>query len=426
MKAESPKQQNGGLFLKSLMLCMSVLVINLYACAKTPNLKSKVIDNCKIIKVPSDFSTISEAVSHAKDGDCIILDTGHYEINDVEINKKLTISSGWKLTGDHSTITHTVIDAGDKTLFWLKKDGIEISGLTIVNGNHTLSATARVTIKHIHFKNNLDGISLEHGSGGYMAYNLMENDRDDGIDIDIGSSGKTIGSDVLIEHNKIVNSHDDGIEIRLFRGRDQNIHYEIRNNYILGSRAAGIQLISYDVYTGKTFSIHHNIFQKCKVALGCMGGARTKEDLSGTRKMDEKVCFYNNTITGNKMGATGGNHIIAINNIVFDNKQGGFKMFGPQSVVTHNLFFKNGDSNLLRMSDSVKLYDNLLDVNPLLNTDSFVPKKKSPCINAGLQEYRENGSLIISIPHSCYSGAAPDLGALECNSGGMSLFGEKK
>jgi len=267
-------------------------------------------DNLNILRVPTQFQTIANAVAHSKDGDTIIISPGKYFENSIEINKAITLTSEWKQTGNESIIENTVIDAGDKELFIININDVEISGLKIINGDHSLSISSKVNILHNHFNNNTDAISLESGSGGYVGYNIIKNDRDDGIDIDIGTKKDNIGYDVIIENNTITNSNDDGVEIRLFAWPAQNITYEIRGNVIIGSNNAAIQLISYDVYTGKKFYVHHNVFMRCKTGFGCMEGARTREDMSGASKMDELIFLFNNNFIDNKIGATGGNKII--------------------------------------------------------------------------------------------------------------------
>ena len=366
--------------------------------------------NSQIIRVPENYKTIAQAVENSSDGDTIILSPGTYHESNIEINKKLTISSEWILTGDKNIIESTVIDPNDSILFSLNSNDIEISGLKIINGNHTLNINARVKIKWNHLVHNLDAVSMESNGGGYVGHNTIENDRDDGIDLDIKK-----GSDIVIEYNTIVNSSDDGVEIRLFKPPKQNIHYEIGHNVFSGSRRAGIQLISYDVYTGKSFNIHHNIFRNCKIGLGCMEGANTKEDLSGASKMDEMVCFYNNTMVDNEMGATGGNYVIAINNVIVNNKIGGFKRFGKRSVVTNNLFYHNKDNDFIVFDDSVRKYKNIFGTDPLLDKITLHPDSNSPCVDAGLKTFNIDGIPVIKISPDEYVGSAPDLGALESN-----------
>lgn len=380
--------------------------------------KFEVVSECldiinRILKVPVDFPTIESAVAHSKDGDWVIISPGTYFEHEIVIDKAITISSEWKLSNDESKISETIIDSEDKILFTINKDSVEVSGLTLINGDHTLDIEARVTIIHNHFLNNKDGISMESNGGGYIAYNIAENDRDDPLDIDIISSDKYSGSDILVEHNVFINSHDDGIEIRLFKPHHQDVKYTIRHNKIIGSNNAAIQLISYDEFTGKEFHIHHNIFVSCKTGLGCMEGAKTREDLSGASKMDEKVYFYNNTVAGCQMGATGGNHIIAFNNLIVDNSLGGFKLFGANSVIRNNLFFDNGGEDLLAINPRVFQDGNIFGIDPLVDVNTYYPAQNSPCIDGGIASISIEGDKIITISSEFITGNAPDIGGIE-------------
>jgi len=365
--------------------------------------------------VPADFPAIAQAIEAAEAGDTIIISPGTYYENNITINKAITISSEWKITGDVSKIEETIVDSQDKILFTVTADGVEISGLRIINGNHTLNIEANVIVMHNHFVRNLDAMSFESSGGGYAGYNTVENDRDDGLDSDIVYNANNNGSNLIIENNTIINSNDDGIEIRLYTYSNQNINYSIRGNTIKGSKNAGIQIISYDVYTGKKFQIHHNIITGCKTGLGCMDGSNTSEDLTGALYMDEQVLFFNNTLVGNQMGATGGNNVIAVNNVVKGNALGGFKRFGSQSAVINNLFYGNGVTDLIEINESVPKSGNIFSVDPLLDNTTFTPSANSTCIDAGIGRYEKDVNTILEVPAKYISGSAPDIGAVELN-----------
>lgn len=367
----------------------------------------------KTIMVPADYPDLGTAVKKASPGATILLSPGTYQENSIDIDKAITITSEWKLNGDESKIDQTIIDAQDQILFNISAPGGEISGLKIIKGDHTLNITANTTIKYNHFDDNLDALSFESGSGGYAGFNVITNDRDDGMDMDIGSQKTNIGSDIVVENNIISNSNDDGIEIRLYTAPDQNIRYNIHGNKITGSNNAGIQLISYDVYTGKIFQIHHNIFTGCKTALGCMEGSNTKEDLTGASKMDELVWFYNNTCSGNQMGATGGNKVIAFNNVIMNNSLGGFKRFGQFSVVKNNLFFNNGQPDLIELNSTIQNEANIFSKDPLLDQNTFTPMSGSPCTDKGLMGITLDGSTKMDVLPAEISGSGSDLGAVE-------------
>ncbi len=391
------------LSLFSILLCLSC----------TQKQKSITNENGRIIKVPSEISSIAEAVRNSSDGDWIILAPGKYSEMKIDVGKSVAISSEWKLTGDSTKINETIIDSQDSILFNIMKDGVEISGLRIINGDHPLNIMARATIKNNLFSGNLDAMSFEGSGGGYVGYNFVENDRDDGIDLDIRLGGNNHGTDIVIEHNTIIDSNDDGIEIRLYDYPGQNIHYTLRNNKIISSNNAGIQIISYDIFTGKTFDIHHNIITQCKVGLGCMEGTNTRENIAGATTMDELICLYNNTLVDNQMGATGGNNLIALNNLVMGNTQGGFKKFGKNSAAINNLFFSNGAEDLVEFNEAVIKEGNIFSADPYIDNITFKPASNSQCIDAGKQNFVLNGRTLINVDSKYISGSAPDIGAVE-------------
>jgi hypothetical protein len=144
-----------------------------------------------------------------------------------------------------------------------------------------------------------------------------------------------------------------------------------------------------------------------------MGGSNTSEDLSGAPLMDEDVYLYNNTFLENEMGATGGNSMFAINNIVAGNTTGGFKLFGANSVIANNLFYNNKNNDLIEINGSAEQYDNLFSKDPLLDEITLLPGINSPCIDAGLGTLTLDGVPVIEISTEAYMGAAPDIGAME-------------
>lgn len=371
----------------------------------------------RILKVPADYNTIAAAVGAANDGDWVIIAPGNYVENQIRVDKAIVISSEWKMTGDESLIEKTVIDVDSETknLFILDKDGIEISGLRIHRGDNTLNIRARVAVKYNHFVGTKDAMSFEANAGGYAGYNTVENDRDDAIDCDLRLGPNARGSDILIEHNVIRGCRDDGIEIRLYNFENQNINYIVRENNISKSGNAGIQIISYDIFTGKTFQIHHNVITECKTGLGCQQGRNSKEDLNGSTTMDEQICFFNNTLIGNQMGATGANNVIAVNNLVQGNALGGFKRFYKSSAIVNNLFFNNGGDDLIEIAESVEKEGNIFSIDPKLDPNTLIPAKGGPGINAGAKKYAMNGKNLVEVAKEYYAGPAPDIGAMEAN-----------
>ncbi len=57
-----------------------------------------------------------------------MLSPGTYIESEITIDKLIVITSEWKLDGDVSKIENTIVDAGDKGLFAIKTNGVEILG----------------------------------------------------------------------------------------------------------------------------------------------------------------------------------------------------------------------------------------------------------------------------------------------------------
>ena len=117
----------------NLMRKKMSLILAITACWMTISCnqtrKPVINENGRILKVPSEFATIAEAVNNSVDGDWIILAPGKYMEMKIDLDKSVTISSEWKLAGDELKIEETIIDSQDSILFNIKKDGVEISGL---------------------------------------------------------------------------------------------------------------------------------------------------------------------------------------------------------------------------------------------------------------------------------------------------------
>src|SRR5690606_24120256 len=130
----------------------------------------------------------------------------------------------------------------------------------------------------------------------------------------------------------------------------------------------------------------------------------SSEDLSGATKMDELVFFFNNTLAGNQMGATGGNRIIALNNLVQENASGGFKRFGKNSVAVNNLFFENGGDNSIGFHPGVTEMNKLFSVDPKLIKGNYNHIESSYLIDAGIANYITEEGMVLEIPADYISG----------------------
>jgi hypothetical protein len=155
---------------------------------------------------------------------------------------------------------------------------------------------------------------------------------------------------LLIENNRIMYATDDGIEVNL---QDKPsppalVDVNIWNNMIIGSRENGIQLIDFPdepQNTNRRFMIVGNLIaNNQKAGIGLMPNANTVEDFSGA-DMLEPVRVFNNTFYGNSHGISGGDDLVAFNNIIANSVGRGVwrvqGLSGSNSVVAYTLFFNN-------------------------------------------------------------------------------------
>jgi hypothetical protein len=92
--------------------------------------------------------------------------------------------------------------------------------------------------------------------------------------------------------------------------------------------------------------ITDNLIANCRFAgIGLMGNTISVEDYSGANVI-EAIWAYNNTIYGNDYGISGGDNLVAINNIIANSlTRGAWQVQGPagaSSSVAYTLFYNNG------------------------------------------------------------------------------------
>jgi hypothetical protein len=153
----------------------------------------------------------------------------------------------------------------------------------------------------------------------------------------------------------------------------------------------------------------------------------TLEDYSGA-DIVEAIRVYNNTFYGNDYGISGGDNLVAFNNIIANSTtKGVWRVQGPlgaNSVVAYTLFYHNGiDADQSNLGAG-----NLFGQDPLFafppnpgpdgvwrtvddDFSGLVLLPGSPGIDAGVTQYIANsGEAIPPTPITGFSGAAPDLG----------------
>jgi hypothetical protein len=372
------------------------------------------ITQANIIKVPGDNLTIAEAILAASDGDTILITPGSYtQPNLLNINKAITLASNFIFSKNPSDIDNTIINAAVNDMKeWVELSaenshviGIRFDG----NEEHTLNITSSyASVLNCKFMGGKDQLSVT-GGGGYVGHCYFENAGDDAIDCDESISW-------TIEYNTIVNAHQDGIEVRLHEKNDPLTIHIFRHNEVIGSGQSGIQLIDYQGNSYRQFYIHNNVFRYCMGSgVSCMYQEKdnTNEVYKGSL-MQEKAFIYNNTFTGCNFGLTLAPGLLILNNIFVHLKTKGIERGAyvndenDASIVDYSLFY--GDFEYY--DPDVKKGSNCVVGKDPLFKDKYQLRENSPCIDAGVAQYKWGNSLF-EIPAKEYVDSAPDLGAKE-------------
>jgi hypothetical protein len=135
-----------------------------------------------------------------------------------------------------------------------------------------------------------------------------------------------------------------------------------------------------------------------------MDNGETKEDFRAA-SVPESVHVFNNTFDGNAYAITGGDNLIAVNNIISNSSVLGLKNIDGNSVVAYTLFFGNATdqtgSNVEAATTKTgdPLYTSVHGLQP-----------GSPAIDAGTASFVHDQQAVLNIPASGYTGTTVDLG----------------
>ncbi|MCI0554658.1 MAG: right-handed parallel beta-helix repeat-containing protein, partial [Anaerolineae bacterium] len=272
----------------------------------------------------------------------------------------------------------------------------------IQNGNDGIKARGAVQILNNHFQFNKDAIDYQNG-GGVNRGNVYENNSDDGIDLDAASG-------VTIEGNIIRNNKNEGIEIRLQEYNGPTLNIIIRDNIISGNLEDGIQLIDYPGLSDRVFVIERNLIQGNKMAgLGLMDSGVSHEDFRAS-SIPERIYLINNTFMDNPYSVSGGDNLIALNNLFINSTTLALKNLDADSVVAYNLFWNNRENS---QGTNIVRNTNLFS-DPMLD-ESAELQQGSPAIDAGAARFEWKSEVVLDLQSGAYLGSAPDLGAYEIN-----------
>lgn len=164
-----------------ILICASVLLLSTNILAVQQNLINiNKIDErtLKTIIVPDDYTTISEALINAVDGDTIFVKPGRYMEN-IVINKMITLEgAAWE---------HVIIDGDQKgNVIKITASGVTIKGFTIINSSDS-SAGIDINMNHFNIitmniiQSNYYGIKLYSSNGNNITHNIISNNLYNGI-----------------------------------------------------------------------------------------------------------------------------------------------------------------------------------------------------------------------------------------------------
>jgi K319-like protein/parallel beta helix pectate lyase-like protein len=361
-----------------------------------------------VIRVPADFATIQAALNAAPLHGLVLVSPGTYREN-VVVPRTLTLASTYYTTGNPSLIDSTIISgpaSGTDTVFVSAAAGSDthVVGLTVRDGKDGIEVAGSAVLERNVIVSGSDAVDFPKGSTGLVHNNVMRQNGDDGVDLD--------QSTVVVTGNLMEGNAGDGIEARLTNHTAPLRDIVVRGNRILQSRQDGIQIIDDDPITTASGSatlvtIERNVIAASRQAgIGLMDGAQTSEDYRGA-SLVERILVANNTIDGNNHGLTGGDNLVAVNNVFAHQVGPALKNVDGASRVAYTQFFANGAANISSNVDAATSYNG----DPMLDA-SYAPLPGSPVVDGGTSTYTlPSGELAVEV--SDFLGAAPDLGAVE-------------
>jgi len=421
-------------FNRGLILIITIVVIMLSLGAIAIVLLNR-DRSVKVIEVPGDYSTIQAAVNAAKPGDTVQVRPGTYN-ETILLNKAVTLTA--EVIDQANPINNrTVIDGTGNQQTILIPNGLKatpiIRGFIIQNSIDGIRAASPFIAEFNFFRTVTIAVNYQAGSGGRNSGNVYFNSADDAIQLD------HTGQPLVIENNRILYAGGDGIEINLQSDTvpPAVVQVDIWNNMIIGSAEDGIQFVDFtsevqDV--NRRFVIAGNLIaNNVNAGIGLMPEGNTVENYAGADTV-EPIRIFNNTFYGNDYGISGGDNLVAFNNIITNSRtRGAWRVQGPpgsNSIIAHSLFF----GNAVDFEQSDLGVGNIIGQDPLFGStpnpgpdgtwetfdDDFsglLLGQGSPAVDRGVPQFiTANGEPVPPIPLTGFAGAAPDMGWREFGS----------
>ena len=414
-----------------MVIIFCILIVGIVAGAFALNRQRNTVN---VLRVPEEYATIQAAVSAAEAGDVVQARAGTYTEN-IILDRPIVLTAA-SFDPVNPANNTAIIDGGGGVTITIPPNLTQmptVRGFVIRGNNVGIQASSPFIVEFNYFLASSDQVNYQWGAGGANRNNLYFKPGDDAIQLD------NTDRPLLIENNRIMYATDDGIEVNL---QDKPsppalVDVNIWNNMIIGSKEDGIQLIDFPgepQNTNRRLVIVGNLIANSqKAGIGMMANTNTIEDLSGADVI-EPVHVYNNTFYGNNHGISGGDNLVAFNNIITNSPgRGVWRVQGPpgsNSVVAYTLFFNNTqDNDQSSMGPGIITgQDPRFTAAPNPGADGawetvdddfsgLLLQSSSPAIDKGVtQLMAANGELIPPSPITGFIGAAPDLGWREFGS----------
>jgi hypothetical protein len=414
-----------------MVIIFCILIVGIVAGAFALNRQRNTVN---VLRVPEEYATIQAAVSAAEAGDVVQARAGTYTEN-IILDRPIVLTAA-SFDPVNPANNTAIIDGGGGVTITIPPNLTQmptVRGFVIRGNNVGIQASSPFIVEFNYFLASSDQVNYQWGAGGANRNNLYFKPGDDAIQLD------NTDRPLLIENNRIMYATDDGIEVNL---QDKPsppalVDVNIWNNMIIGSKEDGIQLIDFPgepQNTNRRLVIVGNLIANSqKAGIGMTANTNTVEDLSGADVI-EPVHVYNNTFYGNNHGISGGDNLVAFNNIITNSPgRGVWRVEGPpgsNSVVAYTLFFNNTqDNDQSSMGPGIITgQDPRFTAAPNPGADGawetvdddfsgLLLQSSSPAIDKGVtQLMAANGELIPPSPITGFIGAAPDLGWREFGS----------